>query len=128
MLQYDRCKLSEVAAKKNEAICLTMKTRFRPSLRQLFLLTTFVAIFFCGYGLGIRHERARYPDSFSRLNSLINTTLKPDTWPANLPYPSSDISIILPTTEDTSDTQGIQWSRSASETTLDTKDPFGTTR
>ncbi len=107
---------------------LTMKTRFRPSLRQLFLLTTFVAIFLCGYGLGVRHERARSPEfSFSRLSRLIDTTFKPDKWPADLPYPST-ISIILPGTEDNSDTPSIQLSESASEATLDTKDPFGTTR
>lgn len=81
--------------------------KLRLSLRNLFLLTAFVAIFSCGYSLGVKHERSRNPDSLSQLTRLIQSTINPNEWLSSggtttiLSYPSN-ISVTLAAPSDSS--------------------------
>lgn len=81
--------------------------KLRLSLRNLFLLTAFVAIFSFGYSLGVKHERSRNTDSLSQLISSIQSTINPNQWMSTggtstiLSYPSN-ISVTLAAPSDSS--------------------------
>ena len=86
---------------------MSNKMKLRLSLRNLFLLTAFVAIFSFGYSLGVKHERSRNTDSLSQLISSIQSTINPNQWMSNggtstiLSYPSN-ISVTLAAPSDSS--------------------------